>query len=80
LASPQFEAATEEAALMERLRSDARLRLKPESGKGRFEPHPKHGDVFHPGADFVEADRADSFWIEEEGRAIRVRRWNARSF
>jgi hypothetical protein len=72
----QFEEATKEAALMGRLRSNVRLRLKPEPRKGRFGPHPKHGAVFHPGADFIETDPSDSFWIEEEGRAIRVRRWD----
>jgi hypothetical protein len=63
----QFEEATEEAALMGRLRSNARLRLKPEPCKGRFGPHPKHGAVFHPAEMFVEADPDDSYWIEEEG-------------
>jgi hypothetical protein len=72
----QFSEATEEDALMGRLRINVRLRLKPDERKGTRGPHPKHGAVFHPGIDFVEADVDESFWIEEEGRGIRLRRWN----
>ena len=72
----QFAAATAADALLGRLRINVRLRLKPEARTGNRGPHPKHGAVFHPGSDFVERAADESFWIEEEGRGIRLRRWN----
>lgn len=72
----QFAEATEEDALLGRLRINVRLRLKPEPRTGRRGPHPKHGAVLHPGDEFVEPEADESFWIEEEGRGIRLRRWN----
>lgn len=72
----QFGCATQDQALMGRLRINARLRLKPEPRKGNRGPHPKHGAVFHPGSEMVEAEVDESFWLEEEGRGIRLRRWN----
>lgn len=72
----QFAKATEDEALMGRLRINTRLRLKPEARKGTRGPHPKHGAVFHPGSAMDEAEVDESFWIEEEGRGIRLRRWN----
>lgn len=77
----QFAAATEQNALVGRLRTNCKLRcalVLQEKGK-RGRP-PKHGAVLHPGSELPEIDPLEDFTVIEEEKEIRVRRWNQLHF
>lgn len=71
----QFAKATEKDALMGRLRSNVKLRMKAGSRKGTRGRFPIHGLVLHPGEIIPEVEASEAFWIEECEVAIRLRRW-----
>jgi hypothetical protein len=71
----QFSKATEEDALMGRLRSNSKLRMKAGRRNGRRGRFPIHGEVLHPGNIIPEIEADEAFWIEEGEIAIRLRRW-----
>lgn len=77
----QFAAATEQNALVERLRTNCKLRCAPVlQEKGKRGRPPKHGAVLHPGSESPEIEPREDFTVIEEEKEIRVRRWNQLHF
>lgn len=72
----QFAAATEQEALVGRLRINAKLRAAPSPLKrrGRGRP-PRHGRILHPGAARPELAPDQDFTRPSEKGAVRIRRW-----
>lgn len=77
----QFAAATEQDALLGRLRQNCKLRCAPvpkQTGKpGR---PPKHGPILHPGYESPEREPQEDFLVLEAEKEVRVRRWNQLHF
>ncbi len=74
----QFAAATEQDALVGRLRINGKLRGKPPERKGKPKPGrpPLHGKILHPGFESPEVEPIEDFWEIESDKQIRIRRWN----
>ncbi len=72
----QFAAATEQDALLGRLRINAKLRCAPGERKGDRGRFPLHGAVVHPGSKYPEVKSDEDFKVEGEKGEIRIRRWN----
>lgn len=81
----QFAKATDERALLGRLRRTCALRCAPapvEPGTKRGPGRPReHGEVLHPGAAIPEVEPDLEYEVVEKGehraKTVRVRRWNA---
>jgi hypothetical protein len=77
----QFAAATEQNALVGRLRINCKLRCAPvPKEKGKRGRPPKHGAVLHPGNDSPEIEPREDFIAIEDEKEVRVRRWNQLHF
>jgi len=73
----QFAAATEQDALVGRLRQNCKLRCAPGAKqKGKLGRPPKHGPILHPGYESPECEPQEDFTLIEEEKQVRVRRWN----
>ena len=73
----QFAAATEQNALLGRLRPNCKLRCAPgPQEKGKRGRPPKHGAVLHPGSESPEIEPLEDFTVIEEEKEVRLRRWN----
>lgn len=77
----QYTLATEDDALLGRLRINVKLRMTPPPRTGRKGRPSKHGAVLHPGADEPEVAPDEVLEIEEtdekgKQRLIRLRRWS----
>jgi hypothetical protein len=73
----QFRAATEQDALVGRLRRNVALRRAPrQKRRGQRGRPPRHGPVLHPGAKRPEGHPDEDLLIRVEEREVRVRRWN----
>ena len=76
----RFAAATDQEALLGRLRINCPLRCAPPPPNGK-RGHPAwHGPVLHPGASAPEVDPAEELLIPDDKGDIRVRRWNELHF
>jgi hypothetical protein len=76
----RFAAATDQEALLGRLRINCTLRCAPPPPNGK-RGHPAwHGPVLHPGASAPEVDPAEELLIPDDKGDIRVRRWNELHF
>jgi hypothetical protein len=76
----RFAAATDQDALLGRLRINSTLRCAPPPPSGK-RGHPTwHGPVLHPGAVAPEVEPAEEFLMPGDKGDIRVRRWNALHF
>ena len=76
----RFAAATDQEALLGRLRINCTLRCAPPPSNGK-RGHPAwHGPVLHPGASAPEVDPAEELLIPDDKGDIRVRRWNELHF
>jgi hypothetical protein len=76
----RFAAATDQDALLGRLRINSTLRGAPPPPNGK-RGHPTwHGPVLHPGALAPEVEPAEEFLMPGDKGDIRVRRWNALHF
>jgi hypothetical protein len=76
----RFAAATDQDALLGRLRINCTLRCAPPSRNGK-RGHPVwHGPVLHPGALAPEVEPAEEVLIPGDKGDIRVRRWNELHF
>jgi hypothetical protein len=76
----RFAAATEQDALLGRLRINSTLRCAPPPPSGT-RGHPTwHGPVLHPGARAPEVEPAEECLMPGDKGDIRVRRWNALHF
>jgi hypothetical protein len=76
----RFAAATDQDALLGRLRINCTLRCAPPSRSGK-RGHPAwHGPVLHPGALAPEVEPTEEFLIPGDKGDIRVRRWNELHF
>ena len=76
----RFAAATDQEALLGRLRINCTLRCAPPPPSGK-RGHPAwHGPVLHPGASAPEVDPAEELLIPDDKGDIRVRRWNELHF
>src|SRR5439155_22323484 len=76
----RFAAATDQDALLGRLRINSTLRGAPTSPSGK-RGHPTwHGPVLHPGALAPEVEPAEECLMPGDKGDIRVRRWNALHF
>ena len=71
----QFAAATEQDALMGRLRINCKLRLKPPPKTGKPGRPPEHGAVLHPGREGPEVEPDEEIRLPGEKGEIRLRRW-----
>jgi hypothetical protein len=72
----QFRAATEQDALVGRLRKNVTLRRAPASKRPGKRGRPAlHGSVVHPGAKRPEGQADEDTTLHIEDRAVRVRRW-----
>jgi hypothetical protein len=77
----QFQEATEQDALVGRLRQNATLRRAPRPRRpGRRGRPPLHGPTLHVGAKRPEGRPDEDFTIEVEERRVRLRRWRALHF
>ncbi len=77
----QFRAATEQAALLGRLRRNVALRRAPrQPRRGQRGRPPRHGPGLHPGAKRPEGPPAEDRLIRVEAREVRGRRWHTRHF
>lgn len=77
----QFAEATEQDALVGRLRINCKLRGAPlPSPPGKRGRRPRHGAVLHPGAAQPEVVPAEDFTRPGEKGEVRVRRWNTCHF
>ena len=76
----QFAAATDQDALVGRLRINCKLRCAPPPPTGKRGRRPRHGAVLHPGAAHPEVEPAEDFLRQGENGAVRVRRWAALHF
>lgn len=73
----QFRAATEQDALVGRLRRNVALRRAPrQKRRGQRGRPPRHGPVLHPGAKRPEGPPDEDLLSRVEEREVRVRRWN----
>lgn len=72
----QFAAASEQDALLGRLRINAKLRCAPGARNGDRGRFPLHGAVVHPGSNNPEVEPIEDFKIDSEKGEIRIRRWN----
>jgi hypothetical protein len=72
----QFAAATEQDALLGRLRLNAKLRCAPPPPPGKPGRRPVHGAVIHPGRDIPEVAPDVDRHIPGEAGLIRLRRWH----
>jgi hypothetical protein len=69
----QFAAATEQNALVERLRTNCKLRCAPVlQEKGKRGRPPKHGAVLHPGSESPEIEPREDFTVIEEEKEISI--------
>jgi hypothetical protein len=76
----RFAAATEQDALVGRLRMNCKLRCTPPPPSGT-RGHPTwHGRVLHPGAPLPEVEPAEERTLPGDKGEVRVRRWNALHF
>lgn len=71
----QFAQATEQDALLGRLRINAKLRGAPAPPTGKPGRPPVHGAVLHPGRDIPEVEPEVEMTIPGEAGDIRLRRW-----
>jgi hypothetical protein len=72
----QFAQATDQDALVGRLRKNASLRRAPRAKRSRQRGRPPlHGAVLHPGAKRPEGRPDEDTTIIVEGREVRLRRW-----
>jgi hypothetical protein len=72
----QFRAATEQEALVGRLRKNVTLRRAPASQRPGKRGRPAlHGPVVHPGAKRPESRADEDMTLHIEDRVVRVRRW-----
>ena len=77
----QFAAATEEDALLGRLRKNCKLRAAPApKKKGKRGRPAKHGAIIHPGFDFPEIAPLEDITDIEAEKPVRLRRWNQLHF
>lgn len=77
----QFATATEQNALVGRLRINCKLRCAPvPKEKGKRGRPPKHGAVLHPGSTSPEIEPREDFIDIEDEKEVRVRRWNQLHF
>ena len=76
----QFAAATEQEALVGRLRINGKLRCAPQPPTGKRGRRPLHGAVLHPGVDKPEVEPDEDFTRTGENGEVRVRRWNVVHF
>ena len=76
----RFAAATDQDALLGRLRITSTLRCAPPPPSGTRGHPPWHGPVVHPGARVPEVEPAEEFVMPGDMGDIRVRRWNALHF
>jgi hypothetical protein len=72
----QFAAATEQDALLGRLRINIKLRCAPPPPTGKPGRRPVHGAVLHPGRDIPEVAPDVDRHIPGEAGLIRLRRWH----
>jgi hypothetical protein len=72
----QFAAATEQDALLGRLRINTKLRCAPPPPTGKPGRRPVHGEVIHPGRDVPEVAPDVERHIPGEAGLIRLRRWH----
>ena len=72
----QFAAATEQDALLGRLRINVKLRCAPPPPTGKRGRRPVHGEVIHPGRDVPEVAPDVERHIPGEAGLIRLRRWH----
>lgn len=77
----QFAAATDQDALVGRLRRNCKLRgAPPPSPPGKRGRRPQHGAVLHPGAAQPEEAAVEDFTRPSEKGEVRVRRWQTFHF
>jgi DDE family transposase len=77
----QFRAATEQDALVGRLRRNVALRRAPTQQRQGQRGRPRrHGPLLHPGAKRPEGRPDEDLPLKVEGRDVRVRRWNTLHF
>jgi len=77
----QFARASEQDALVGRLRANVSLRRAPPARRACKRGRPRlHGAVLHPGARRVEGRPCETQVREVEGRRVRVRRWRGLHF
>jgi len=72
----QFAAATEQDALLGRLRMHAKLRCAPPPPTGKPGRRPVHGAVLHPGRALPEVAPDVERYVPGEAGLIRLRRWH----
>src|SRR5215510_4847940 len=72
----QFAAATEQDALLGRLRMNAKLRCAPPPPTGKPGRRPVHGAVLHPGRALPEVAPDVERYVPGEAGLIRLRRWH----
>jgi hypothetical protein len=76
----RFAAATDQDALLGRLRRNSKLRCAPPPPSGK-RGHPLwHGPVLHPGAPAPEVEPTEALTVPGDKGEVRVRRWNALHF
>jgi hypothetical protein len=76
----RFAAATDQEALLGRLRINCTLRCAPPPSTGK-RGHPVwHGPVLHPGAPAPEVEPAEELTVPGDKGEVRVRRWNTLHF
>lgn len=73
----QFTRATQEDALMGRLRRNAKLRMSPPPRTGKRGRPLKHGEVVHPGGVEPEVAAPEDVSVEGAVGRVRLRRWRA---
>lgn len=71
----QFAAASEEKAVLGRLRINCKLRCAPRPPNGLPGRDPIHGAVLHPGRAEPEKEACEELWVAGDKGEIRVRRW-----
>ncbi len=76
----QFAAATDQDALVGRLRRNFKLRGAPPPPTGKRGRRPRHGAILHPGAAQPEVEPAEDFTRQGEHGEVRVRRWTILHF
>lgn len=76
----QFAAATDQDALVGRLRINGKLRCAPQPPTGKRGRRPIHGAVLHPGTAQPEVEPEEDFTRAGENGEVRVRRWNTVHF
>ena len=76
----QFQAATEQNALVGRRRRNVALRRAPQHRPGQRGRPRRHGPVLHPGAQRPEGRPDEDLRLKVEDREVRVRRWHTVHF